>query len=81
MRGHGCGRPGGGARGRGRGSVPAAKAYQGATYGPIITYYYAQLQAELAKINGGKITGSEAATELQATMVKYAKSQGFKVTQ
>lgn len=59
--------------------VPAENAYAGATYSPFTVYYYAQLQAEIVKINSGKITGAQAATELQATMVKYAKSQGFTV--
>ena len=36
-------------------------------------------KVEQVKINAGKISGSQAATDLQATMVKYAKSQGFTV--
>jgi multiple sugar transport system substrate-binding protein len=60
--------------------VPAENAYKGFVYAPITVYYYAQLQAEIVKINAGKITGSEAATELQANIVKYAKAQGFKVS-
>jgi multiple sugar transport system substrate-binding protein len=59
--------------------LPAENAYKGVTYAPITTYYYAQLQAELVKINSGKITGDQAADELQANIVKYAESQGFKV--
>ncbi|MCW2811007.1 MAG: hypothetical protein JWP61_1465 [Friedmanniella sp.] len=59
----------------------AAEAYKGMIYAPITTYYYAQLQAELVKINAGQIDGSEAADELQANIVKYAKTQGFKVTE
>jgi len=61
--------------------LPAENAYKGVVYAPITTYYYAQLQAELAKINSGKTTGDQAADELQANIVKYAQSQGFKVTQ
>nr|WP_194241632.1 extracellular solute-binding protein [Galbitalea soli] len=61
--------------------IPAENAYKGFTYSPITVYYYAQLQAETAKINAGKITGSQAADELQANIVKYAQGQGFTVTQ
>jgi multiple sugar transport system substrate-binding protein len=61
--------------------IPAENAYEGFVYPPIITYYYAQLQAEMVKINAGEISGSDAATELQADIVKYAKEQGFTVTE
>lgn len=61
--------------------LPAENAYKGTVYSPITVYYYAQLQAELAKINAGKVTGDQAADELQATIVKYAKAQGFNVTE
>ncbi len=61
--------------------VPAENAYKGFNYSPFSVYYYAQLQAELVKINAGKTTGEQAATDLQKTMVTYAKSQGFTVTQ
>jgi multiple sugar transport system substrate-binding protein len=60
--------------------IPAENAYKGATYSPFTVYYYAKLQAEIVKINAGKISGSGAATELQKTIVDYAKSQGFKVS-
>ena len=59
--------------------IPAENAYKGSVYSPFTVYYYAQLQAEIVKIDAGKITGAQAATELQATIVKYAKSQGFTV--
>ena len=59
--------------------VPAENAYKGFDYSPFTVYYYAQLQAETVKINSGKITGDQAATELQNTMVTYAKSQGFTI--
>jgi ABC-type glycerol-3-phosphate transport system substrate-binding protein len=59
--------------------IPAENAYAGATYSPFSVYYYAQLQAQIVKINSGKTTGTQAATDLQAIMVKYAKSQGFTV--
>ena len=61
--------------------IPAENAYKGFVYAPITVYYYAQLQAELTKINQGAITGSAAAAELQSNMVKYATGQGFTVTQ
>jgi len=60
--------------------IPAENAYKGFVYPPIIVYYYAQLQAQLARINAGEITGADAATELQKTIVKYAEDQGFTVT-
>lgn len=59
--------------------IPAENAYQGFNYSPFTVYYYAQLQAETVKINSGEINGEQAATELQNTMVTYAKSQGFTV--
>ena len=61
--------------------IPAANAYQGTVYAPITVYYYAQLQAQLAKINNGTTTGDKAADDLQAEIVKYAKTQGFNVTE
>lgn len=60
--------------------VPAEKAYQGFVYAPFTVYYYAQMTEVIAKINAGKISGADAATELQASIVKYAEEQGFKVT-
>ncbi|UKA56808.1 ABC transporter substrate-binding protein [Arthrobacter sp. FW306-2-2C-D06B] len=59
--------------------IPAENAYKGFNYSPFSVYYYAQLQAETVKINAGKVSGDEAATELQGIMVNYAKSQGFTV--
>lgn len=59
--------------------IPAENNYKGFSYSPLTVYYYAQLQAEVVKINAGKTTGDQAATDLQQTMVKYAKSQGFTV--
>lgn len=61
--------------------IPAENAYKGFVYAPITVYYYAQLQAETVKINAGKISGSDAATELQKNMVEYAKAQGFTVSE
>jgi len=57
--------------------VPAENAYKGAVYSPFTVYYYAQLQAQIAKINQGQTTGSQAATDLQTQIVTYAKQQGF----
>ena len=59
--------------------IPAENNYKGFNYSPFSVYYYAQLQAAVVKINAGKTTGAQAATDLQNTMVKYAKSQGFTV--
>jgi len=59
--------------------VPAENAYKGAVYSPFTVYYYAQLQAQIAKINQGQTTGSQAATDLQTQIVTYAKQQGFTV--
>jgi multiple sugar transport system substrate-binding protein len=59
--------------------VPAENAYKGATYSPFTVYYYAQLQAQIAKINQGQTTGDQAATDLQSQIVQYAKTQGFTV--
>jgi multiple sugar transport system substrate-binding protein len=61
--------------------VPAGQAYKGTVYAPIQVYYYAQFQEQLAKINAGKATGDQAADDLQAEIVKYAKGQGFNVTE
>jgi len=59
--------------------IPAENQYKGFNYSPFSVFYYAQLQAEVVKINAGQTTGDQAATDLQATMVTYAKSQGFTV--
>jgi multiple sugar transport system substrate-binding protein len=59
--------------------IPAENSYPGFNYSPFSVYYYAQLQAAVVKINAGEITGSQAATDLQKTIVTYAKSQGFTV--
>ncbi|MFF5083445.1 ABC transporter substrate-binding protein [Actinoplanes sp. NPDC000266] len=59
--------------------IPAENAYKGATYSPFTVYYYAQLQAQIVKINEGKTTGEQAATDLHNQIVQYAKTQGFTV--
>ena len=59
--------------------VPAANAYEGMTYTPIGQYYYSQLTEQIARINEGSATGSEAADALQEAVVAYAEEQGFTV--
>ncbi|WP_019181810.1 ABC transporter substrate-binding protein [Microbacterium yannicii] len=59
--------------------VPAANAYEGMTYTPIGQYYYSQLTEQIARINDGSATGSEAADALQEAVVAYAEEQGFTV--
>jgi multiple sugar transport system substrate-binding protein len=59
--------------------VPAANGYKGMTYTPIGSYYYSALTKQIAAINDGSATGSQAADALQDDVVKYAKEQGFTV--
>jgi multiple sugar transport system substrate-binding protein len=59
--------------------VPAANAYQGMTYTPLGQYFYTAFTKQIAAINDGSATGSEAADALQADVVKYAEEQGFTV--
>lgn len=59
--------------------VPAANAYEGMTYTPLGQYYYSQLTEQIARINEGSATGSEAADALQEAVVAYAEEQGFTV--
>ncbi len=59
--------------------VPAANAYEGMTYTPLGQYYYSALTKQIAAINDGQITGSEAADALQEDVVSYAEEQGFTV--
>lgn len=59
--------------------VPAAQAYEGMTYSPIGAYYFSSFTEQLAAINDGSLTGSEAADKLQEIIEKYAKEQGFTV--
>ncbi|PZQ89591.1 MAG: hypothetical protein DI534_07230 [Leifsonia xyli] len=61
--------------------VPAADAYQGFTYSPFASFYYASFTEALASINSGEQTGSQAADALQKKLVDYAKEQGFTVTE
>src|SRR6478609_3074513 len=59
--------------------VPAANAYKGMTYTPIGQYYYSALTKQVAAINDGSKTGSQAADDLQKDVVGYAEEQGFTV--
>lgn len=59
--------------------VPAANGYKGMTYTPFGQYYYDAFTEQLAAINDGSVSGSEAADKLQADIVAYAKEQGFTV--
>jgi multiple sugar transport system substrate-binding protein len=60
--------------------VPAENAYKGINYSPLTVYFYAQLQAQSALINQGKVTGTQAAEAVQSSLEKYAQGQGFTVT-
>ena len=59
--------------------VPAANAYTGMTYTPLGQFYYSELTKQIAAINDGSATGSEAADALQEAVVAYAEEQGFTV--
>ncbi len=59
--------------------VPAANAYTGMTYTPIGQYFYTAFTQQIAAINDGSVTGSEAADRLQEDVVGYATEQGFTV--
>jgi multiple sugar transport system substrate-binding protein len=59
--------------------VPAANAYKGMTYTPIGQYFYTAFTKQIAAIDDGSATGSEAADALQADVTKYAQEQGFTV--
>jgi multiple sugar transport system substrate-binding protein len=59
--------------------VPAANGYQGMTYTPIGQYFYSAFTKQIAAINDGSKTGSEAADALQKDVAGYAADQGFKV--
>lgn len=59
--------------------VPAANAYEGFTYSPFQQYYYDAMTKQVAAINKGSISGSEAADRLQDDVAGYAEEQGFTV--
>jgi multiple sugar transport system substrate-binding protein len=61
--------------------VPAANGYEGMTYTPIGQYYYSAFTEQIAAINDGSVSGSEAADALHADVVAYAKEQGFTVVE
>ena len=52
-------------------------AYKGTVYRPFTVYYYAQLQAQLVKINAGKTTGDQAADDLQAQHRQVRQEPGL----
>jgi multiple sugar transport system substrate-binding protein len=59
--------------------VPAANAYKGMTYTPLQQYFYSAFTDQIAAINDGSKSGSEAAEALHEAVVAYAKEQGFTV--
>ncbi len=61
--------------------VPAANAYEGMTYVPFGQFYYTTRTAALADMLEGSITGSEAADQVQETVVQFAEEQGFTIVE
>ena len=59
--------------------VPAANGYTGMNYTPIGQFYYTAFTNQIAAINDGSVTGSEAADALQDDVAAYATEQGFTV--
>lgn len=59
--------------------IPAANGYEGMVYTPIGQYYYSAFTKQIAAMNDGSKTGSEAADALQKDVEAYAKDQGFTV--
>ncbi len=59
--------------------IPAAEGYEGMTYTPIGQYFFTEFTKQIAAINDGSATGSEAADALQEALVAYATEQGFTV--
>lgn len=59
--------------------VPAAEAYEGMVYTPLGQFFYSTFTQQIAAINDGSKTGSEAADALHEAVVNYAKEQGFTV--
>ncbi len=59
--------------------IPAANGYEGMTYTPIGQYYYTAFTKQIAAINDGSATGSQAADALQKDVAGYATDQGFTV--
>jgi multiple sugar transport system substrate-binding protein len=59
--------------------LPAASGYQGMTYTPIGQYFYSAFTKQIARINDGSATGSQAADALQKDVAGYATEQGLTV--
>ena len=59
--------------------IPAANGYKGMTYTPIGQYYYTAFTKQIAAINDGSATGSQAADALQKDVAGYATDQGLTV--
>ena len=59
--------------------IPAANGYKGMTYTPIGQYFYTAFTKQIAAINDGSATGSEAADALQKDVAGYATDQGLTV--
>jgi len=57
--------------------IPALKAYTGSTYSPFANNFYAEFTKQIAAMNKGEKSGSQAADDLQSAMETYAKQQGF----
>jgi len=57
--------------------IPAGEAYQGSTYSPFANNFYAEFTTQIAAMNSGEKTGSQAADDLQKAMETYAQQQGF----
>jgi multiple sugar transport system substrate-binding protein len=49
------------------------------TYTPIGQFFYTEFTTQIAAINDGSVTPSEAADALQEAVVAYATEQGFTV--
>jgi multiple sugar transport system substrate-binding protein len=61
--------------------LAAAAGYKGFTFSPFQNYAYDQLTAQMTAVAGGKKSPAQALDDLQSTVVKYAKDQGFTVTE
>jgi multiple sugar transport system substrate-binding protein len=59
--------------------VPAANGYKGMTYTPLQQFFYSSFTEQIAAINDGSKSGSQAAEDLHEAVVAYAKEQGFTV--
>ncbi len=59
--------------------IPAAQAYTGYTFLPFQTYAYDQQTQAFSAVAKGTKSPTQALTDLQDTLVNYAKQQGFTV--